>query len=214
MATKTTVLGSTIGVRPLSYDAANGVLVFPRRNKGTVNALSLISIFNETTNRNIYDNKNNALGGSFNLPKDKGNITLTLDFSDARYLGTNDDVLLIMVEAPASLISDSALKATNTLLSNSSFNALERIENSNAVSVGDFGFAIIGSGDAAVVGSFSSIMSLSDGTVLDSSCTTSSGHSNLSAYSLVAGTTISAPWTKLEVTAGAVLAMWAAKPTI
>jgi len=154
------------------------------------------------------DKKTLGLGATVALD---GDVQITLATNDAAAKGNDTDVLQILVEVSAGRVGKKAVENTRTILENSSRKELEKIGQASAQAGGDYGFKIIDN-SSPVTANFSTVICMSDGTVLSSSCTTSAGDSDLSNFTLVTGTTIAAPWTHVAVDAGAVLAFYSERP--
>lgn len=202
---------SSLDVSVSSYDAATGKIYIPRNKYSLIKDANLYEVFNEMTNNVLQDTKSVGLGASVSLPA-VGDAVIELETNDMRAKGSNDDTLQILVSVSSSLVSNSSNKATETILANRSAKNLEMISDFSALAQGDYGFKIINDASGLVVANFSTVVCMSDGTTLSANCTTSGGDSDLSNFTLVTGTTITAPWTAVAVDAGAVLAYYSERP--
>jgi len=202
---------AALGISIKGYDASTGVIELDRRNFSLVKGVKVYEIFNETSNQTVMDRKTLGMGASVVLEPKPGNVKINLNTTNASALGTDGDALQILVSVSSSLVGAKAVSNTETILRNSQVKQLEQISQASAQAGGDYGFKLIDN-SSPVTANFSTVICMSDGTVLSSSCTTSSGDSDLSNFSLVTGTTITAPWTHVSVDAGAVLAIYSERP--
>lgn len=204
------IASDTLNKRHKLFSPNKRTIYFERRQASLFNKKTIFQIFNLDTNSVLYDSSKPTLGGTFNVPKDKGDATLVLDLDDTAQLGKSTSSLRIWLQLSNSLVSNSAIESSATLAARDQAQKLQKIEQVNEQAVGTYGFKIITS-STPVLGNFSSVMSLDDSTVLSSTCSTSSGDDDLSSYTLVRGTVIPAPWTAVAVDSGAVIAYYSSE---